>query len=115
MKTWKPTAAGVLTVTGGAVTAILGLSHLIRAAFGFVAASMFWGELAQGVLSLIFGALAIMGGNAALKRRSWLFALAGAFCAIFSPHLYGRLLWTPALGILAIVFLVLSKDEFSSS
>jgi hypothetical protein len=115
MKTWKPTTAGILSITSGAITVILGLGHLTRVGLGFVGAAMFWGTLTQGILSLAAGLIAIVGGIVAIKRRFWGFALAGAVCSIYSPHLYGRLLWTPVLGILAIVFLVLSKNEFSNS
>src|SRR6516165_4911088 len=40
-------------------------------------------------------------------------ALAGAICAIVPPHPWGFLIWTPVLGILAVVFVVSSKSEFS--
>jgi hypothetical protein len=112
MKTWKPTAAGILSIIGGAITIILGLSH-IGVGLGFVAATTHRGELAQGILSLVLGLIAIAGGIAAIKRRVWGFALAGAICAIYTPHLYGHLIWTPAFGIIAIVLLVMSREEFS--
>jgi hypothetical protein len=115
MKTWKPTAGGILSITGGAITVILGLGHLTREWLGFVTAAMELGTLVQGLLSLAAGLIAIAGGIAAIKRRFWGLALMGAACSIYSPHLYGRLIWTPALGISAIAFLAMSKNEFSNS
>ena len=51
--------------------------------------------------------VAVIVGTFALRRRTWGLALAGAICALFPPHV-------ALLGILAIIFVALSKDEFSS-
>jgi len=55
---------------------------------------------------LLLGAMAIIGGTYAIRRRLWPLALAGAICALFPPQV-------GILGILAIVFVVLGKDEFN--
>jgi hypothetical protein len=68
-----------------------------------------------GVVCIILGLIAIVGGIFGIRRRVWGLALAGAICALFPSHPYGRLIWSPALGILAIVFVALSKGEFLSS
>jgi hypothetical protein len=114
MKTWKPIIAGILSIIGGVIITILGVSHLIVGP-GLVVAETHRGELAQGIISLVLGLTAITGGIYAIKQRLWGLALAGAICAIYTPHFYGKLIWTPILGILAIVFVALSKKEFSNS
>jgi hypothetical protein len=59
------------------------------------------------------GLIAIVGGIFAIRRKFWGLALAGAICAIVPPHPWGYLTWTPVLGILAVVFVALSKNEFT--
>jgi hypothetical protein len=115
MKTWKATTAAVLELVAGAL-------HLVTG----VAAFMLSGALAVGLniagLSdlaaivpvpivamislplLLLGASALVGGICALQRRHWGFALFGAICSI--PPL-------PSIGgIVAIVLVVLSREEF---
>jgi hypothetical protein len=48
--------------------------------------------------------ISIVGGILAIKRKSWGWALAGSITAVFCSVL---------LGILAIVLVVLSRNEFS--
>jgi DDE superfamily endonuclease len=109
MRTWKPTAAGVLSIIAGAFICEFQTGKAIRAH------SLTW-PLAVGVaLTDALGLVAILGGISALRRRAWPLALAGAICAVFPPHFYGRLIWTPVLGILAIVFVVRARSEFSSA
>src|SRR5258708_29992013 len=108
MRTWKPAAAGVLSIVVGAFICEFQTGKAIRAH------SLTW-PLAIGVaLTEALGVVAILGGIGALRRRAWPLALAGAICAVFPPHFYGKLIWTPVLGILAIVFVVRSRSEFSS-
>jgi hypothetical protein len=107
MKIWKPTAAGILSIIGGTFIlfrGLLGLGH-IGTGFGWP----------LGTASIVLGLIAIVGGIFAIRRRVWGLALTGAICAVFPTHPYGSLIWTPVLGILAIVFVALSKNEFSSS
>ena len=61
-KTWKPVAAGILNIIGGA-------------------GGLFFGGLAW----ITLGILAVAGGICALSRKNWGFSLAGAICAIFLP------------------------------
>ena len=111
MKTWKPTAAGILSIISGLLFLSLGLGRIIHAELA--AGTSFGWHL--GTVSIVLGLIAIVGGIFALRRQVWGLALAGAICALFSPHPYGSLIWSPVLGILAIVFVALSKNEFSSS
>ncbi len=103
METWKPTAAGILTIIAGVSIILLrGLMGL-----GY--------DWPLGIASIVLGLIAIVGGIFALRRRVWGLALAGAICAVYPFHPYGSLIWTLVIGILAIVFVALSKNEFSSS
>ena len=106
-KTWLPTVAGILDIVAGG----LSLSVLLL----FVIGPMIFMPLKAGVfpfnlcllLMVIPGiaieALAIVGGVFAIQRRKWGWALAGSIAAAIIPA---------PLGITAIVFIVLSKNEF---
>ena len=105
-KTWKPTTAGILILITGAVTLIIGI---IAAAAGGVAGALIgmWGlGTIIGGPAIALGIVSIIGGIFALQRRIWGLALAGAICAILP---------TFVIGILAIIFLALSKEEFAQS
>ena len=101
MKTWKPIAAGILSIISGTFIVWYRLSELIR--------------VGSSPVGIILGLIAIVGGIFAIRRRAWGLALAGAICAIVPPHPWGFLIWTPILGILAVVFVVSSKSEFGPS
>lgn len=99
MRTWKPTAAGVLSIISGAFMAWY---H--------------WGPNMHAALIPVgigLGVIAIVGGIFAIRRRFWGLALVGALCAIVPPHPWGYLTWTPFLGLLAVAFVALSKNEFT--
>ena len=55
------------------------------------------------VPGLAIGVLAIVGGIFAIQRRKWGLALAGSIGASLVPIL---------IGILAVILLIISKDEF---
>jgi hypothetical protein len=117
--TWKPTTAGVLTIIAGGlgigagalITLLavpLGLGGALagalkEAAIGglLVGLARIIGIIGSGMIGL--GAVAIVGGIYAIKRRLWGFALAGAILATICS--------TP-LGVLAIIFVTMSKREF---
>jgi len=119
-RTWKPTAAGVLSIIAGTIAAVIGfiIVFLIWLGGAFlefflkiasephqeipVVASF---ETGIFIVILIIAALAIVGGIYALRRRIWGLALAGSICALFP-------LVIP--GILAIIFVSLGKREFES-
>ncbi|NLE95686.1 MAG: hypothetical protein GX600_08415 [Dehalococcoidia bacterium] len=106
MKTWKPTAAGVLAIVAGALTVLtaLALSLLmpIAASSRYTMAPI----AVFGILWLACGIVAIIGGIFALQRRHWGLALAGAICALIPP--------ATLLGIVSTVFVALSRDEFEA-
>jgi hypothetical protein len=121
-QTWKPVAAGICSIVGGALGIMSGLAAAI---FGMWSSSVIsgmsgmWGTESHmmpwgaapfawfGLPALILGALAIVGGIFALRRRLWGLSLAGAICATLTPISF-------ILGVPAIVFIALSHDEFSA-
>ena len=112
-KTWKPTTAGILAIIAGIIGIVVGGITIGTGAlgglgdlFGFgMFPSFFAGAaVAWGVAQIIFGIIAIIGGNHARNRRSWGRALVASILAI--PIV-------PPLGIVADIFLALGKNEFS--
>jgi hypothetical protein len=62
------------------------------------------GVLVTGLIFfIIVGILPIIGGVYALQRKKWGLALAGSIVVIFGSSI---------MGILATIFLAMSKDEF---
>ena len=98
MKTWKPPAAGILSIISGAFIVWYRTSELI--------------SVGSSPVGIMLGLIAIAGGILAIRRKVWGLALTGAICTIVPPHPWGYLIWTPALGILAVVLVALSKNEF---
>jgi hypothetical protein len=106
--TWKPTTAGILSIVAGAAELFFGiiyssLSGLVGSLSGTPELSVIFGIL--GIPLIILGIVAIVGGIFSLRRRVWGLALAGAICSPF-------LLPVTILGILAIIFVAMSKKEF---
>jgi hypothetical protein len=107
-KTWMPMTAGILDIVAGSF-------GLIGAfVFAFMGSIMrmvpdvptFLCPIFIGIAGpvAIVAILAIVGGVYALRRKIWGLALAGSIAAFFTPS------W--ALGVAAIVFTILSKNEF---
>jgi hypothetical protein len=117
-KTWKPTTAGILNIVAG-VSSLLGLIAIIIAIVAAASGPYLWeyfpgygpAELGIALTVLIIiavvlaviGLLPLIGGIYALQRKKWGLALAGSIAAVVGTFI---------LGVLAIVFLALSKDEF---
>jgi hypothetical protein len=102
-ETWKPTAAGILSIIAGAISGVSGIVVATIGGIGGAFIGMAWLS-AVGAPLIVLGIVAIVGGIYALRRRLWGLALAGSICALFGP-------WV-LLGILAIVFVSLGKGEF---
>jgi hypothetical protein len=102
-ETWMPTVAGILSIIAGAGELIAGLAI---STVGTVV-TLFIAGLGGvfGFPLIVLGIVAIVGGIYSLRRRAWGMALAGAICALFLPHV-------TVLGILAIIFVAISKQEF---
>jgi uncharacterized OB-fold protein len=98
-----PKAAGILSIIAGAIGLIIGIT--VAALVETVGAlTGFWGLGAIGAPLIVIGIISIVGGVFALQRRIWGLALAGAICALMWP--------VTGLGIPAIIFVALSKNEF---
>jgi hypothetical protein len=95
-KTWRPIAAGVLTIISGAMGVI--------GALGFLSLPMYPDDISYGATLFIVSMVVIMGGVVALGRRTWGLALAGAILALWPGMII--------LAIPAIVFTALSRAEF---
>jgi len=117
------TAGGVLSIIGGILEAIaggivmgIGIHSLIRGPLWPLPHIPWvpWGEIAVnffpaifiivGVVILVLGAIGIAGGISALNRKSFGLSLAGAIC----------ILPTAILGILAVIFVSVSKRGFEA-
>ncbi len=116
VRTWKPITAGILSIIAGACGVIGGLLVAVLAeaiARGLRSFPM-WPYVGPAVRIetmagmaipiIILGIVAIAGGIYALRRRIWGLAIAGSICAVFGPWFL--------LGILAIIFVTMGKDEF---
>ena len=110
--TWKGTLAGILLI-------ISGLFGMLAGAFLAFAYDMFNDMmpisvpgvdmfenilLVCGILFIILSLVILLTGFMALKRKSWGFTIVGSILAIlFSGGI---------LGIIALILLILAKDEF---
>ena len=116
-QTWMPIAGGILSIVAGSL-------GLIAIAFLITFGATFGADIAREVLDsvgfwdigvplailslmaipfIIINAVAIIGGIYATQRRLWGLALAGAICTLIPSQL---------LGVLAIIFIAMSKKEF---
>jgi len=108
IRTWKPTTAGILTIIAGALELAIGLRTLLRGEF---ARRFFLHPTGTGIgaVLIVLAIVAVIGGILALRRQAWGLALAGAICALFPPSA------ASVLGILALIFVSLSKNEFGKT
>ena len=121
MRTWKPTTAGIMTIISGCYGIGVGASVIQGASFlnqllgdiwlGGMQVPLDMGGIATaiavfGTVFVVLGAIALIGGIFAVRRRVWGLALAGAILSL--PLIpVGTV-----LGILSIIFLAKSKGEF---
>ena len=115
-KTWKPTVAGIIDIVVGASGLILVIFLIIgvmitggvfdipgiEAIPSFVPGLIF----AVAVIVAAVNVLILIGGIHAVQRRNWGLALAGSIAAFVVSNI---------LGVIAIIFTALSKDEFEHS
>lgn len=123
-KTWKPTAGGILAIVIGVFGGLLfGLAYSLDP-------HNTGGAARFGVMALVLGIIAIIGGVFVLRRRVYRLASWGAICALLSGLMAGMAVIAEAatlflraehfvplvvfgvLGILAIVFTYQGKGEF---
>ncbi|HUW44203.1 MAG TPA: hypothetical protein VMW50_00245 [Dehalococcoidia bacterium] len=107
------TAGGILSIIGGALEVIGGVIIVLivkttvipplplGGRFDIIPVIPTWLFIAALPL-IVLGIIAIVGGISAIRRKSFGLSLAGAICALPSN----------ILGILAIIFVSLSKREF---
>lgn len=113
-KTWMPMTAGILDIIAGSFVLLGGIMLLIFGTVGSSIMPYLMPQMPPAMAVVVFSSiavpfilisiLAIVGGIYALQRRIWGLALAGSIAAFFSPC------WV--LGVAAIVFVALSKNEF---
>jgi hypothetical protein len=98
-------AGGVLTIISGAMMVGGGIlaTGVPWALIPEISAVLAEAPAGVGGGFIALGAVALVGGVYALRRRIWGLALAGAICAAFPS--------TP-LGVLAIIFISIAKREF---
>jgi len=130
------TAGGILSIVSGASEATFGaitvgytIAHIEL--FKVLPPSTFPGIIwwiGPGVSIFALGIVAIIGGVSAIRRRVFGLSLAGAICCQVSSVIYevvsffgvhvGGVVWVLAwfiFGILAIIFISLSKREFGAT
>jgi hypothetical protein len=110
---WMPVVAGILDIISGFMGLIAGIFLILGPQFiGTLSKMPGFGMRPPlpevlypwvGIAVIIIGILSIVGGVYALRVKNWAMALTGSICAT----LCGRLLGVPAL-----VFTVLSKNDF---
>ncbi len=115
-KSWMPLTAGVLCIVAGSL-GLLGclIFGLMMLGMGsFASSSWGWGARMPSMMPtwlfpllcipfFFIALLAILGGIFSIKARYWGWALAGSIAALFP--------WW-VLGVPAIVFVILGKDEY---
>jgi hypothetical protein len=116
-QSWMPVVSGTFCIISGTL-GFVALAFLIT--FGAIYGAAIGREVLRslgfwqaglpltfiGLISIplvIVNVIAIIGGAMALQRKHWGLAVAGAACAVIPNQV---------MGILAIVFIVLSRKEF---
>jgi hypothetical protein len=103
INTCKPTPAGILSIIAGVLAIIFAFTMFHRhEVIGLLNHGGRW--RVWGIIALLMGIMSIIGGVFALMRKAWGAALAGAITALYPYGIFG---------ILAIIFIALSKGEFS--
>jgi hypothetical protein len=107
-RTAKPAIAGILNIVTGAGCVLgafgLGVASAIFGAWsGFPLFGALFGFLA--IPAAILGVLAIIGGVFATQRQRWGWALIGSIAALLVSNV---------IGIISIILIALSKDEFKA-
>ena len=101
-KTWKPEAAGVLSIIAGS----LAIRSGVEAAIG-ISTSQIPGWLGIGGMDpwlIAAGSVAIIGGIYAIRRKIWPLALGGALLAFPGMWLFG---------LLALIWIAQRRKEFA--
>ena len=105
------TAGGVLAIISGALGIIGGLSLIAVLAWGasrpeYYLAGLGVAYMVWGAILIILGVLAILGGRRALAMTSFGWAITGGIASVLCGGV---------LGILALIFIAMSKREFEQT
>ena len=105
-RTFKPVVGGVLGIITGIVGMLIGLELI---AFGFsldhYGDTINWIEIGFGIGWLVLGWLAASGTALAIARRYFMLAIIGGVCALLA---------IAPLGLLALILIAASRDEFKT-
>lgn len=119
------TAAGIMLIVSGILSLLLSLlllalfvmigivwhSDIGPDDYGEIYASLFLRVAGLGaIICFLLGMLSVIGGICALRRKRWGLALAAAIC--ITIVLLSSSILLSLVGIVIIVFVVQSKDEF---
>ena len=122
-RTWKPTTAGILNIVSGGLSLVSVMFMVIwiqalNVSGGVQFLEDLWDELgiegfnadflivllvSISICSAVLGVFSVIGGIYALQRRKWGLALTGSIASILGQTV---------LGILATIFVAMSRDEF---
>src|SRR4030042_1530462 len=106
-KTWKPTVAGILDIIAGSLGLVVACALAISGSLMGIMPEFCQFLPLYFIIFVIplalIKILAIVGGIYALQRKNWGLALAGSIAAFLPLSL---------VGLAAIVFTALSKNEF---
>lgn len=103
--TWKPLSAGTLDLTAGIFTVFCAILMLNgNTMLTTLHSSLGIPPKVGGYVMLSLGALGLLGGVCSLSRRFWQLALTGSIANIIAPH--------GIMGIVATIFIVMSREEF---
>jgi zinc-ribbon domain len=94
------TIAGIVEIAAGVLTALLTIVFVVAM---LVAEDLPSWYVLFPITTVILGALAIIGGICALRRKHWGMALTGAIAVIWP---------TTVVGIVAVVLNIMARDEF---
>lgn len=105
-QTSGPTIGGIFSILAGVTAVGQGLFYLAGAAFITLGGTGFL--CLCGGLDVLFGLIAVLGGICALKRESFTMAIIGAVLGMLGLGLLIGFLF----GLLALIFIAVSKEEF---
>ena len=111
-KTTTSLAGGILVLAGGILSCLLGVVNLLFAnAFAQVGLPLNLSALVGycGVVEIIFGSVAVIGGVFGVMRKKYSLAMVGAvFCILSVGYVYISVI----LGILGLLMLMLARHDF---
>ena len=103
--TWRPVTAGILAIVSGYLNIMMALFTGIGLnTGGFALLGLSLGT-PLAVITIVLGAISIIGGGFAIARRGYPIALVGAVTSVF-PSL------AAIPGVLSLIFVSLSGHEF---